>query len=161
MTDEDVPDFERFDHDVAWRVGSALVERCRAQGLPVVISITLGEQRVFHVALPGATADNDSWVDRKARVVRRWDRSSLALAEHYGVDGNPGFYEAFGISRADYAPGEGAVPIRVRGALVGVLAISGLEQGGDHDLAVGGLVAGAEHERTRSADGAEGRSTDR
>jgi len=33
------------------------------------------------------------------------------------------------------------VPIRVRGALVGVLAISGLESGGDHDLAVSGLRA--------------------
>ena len=147
MTDEDVPDFDRFDHDDAWRVGSALVQRCREEALPVVISITLGEQRVFHVALKGATADNDSWVDRKARVVRRWNRSSLALAEHYDVESNPGFYEAFGISRVDYAPGEGAVPIRVRGSLVGVLAISGLESGGDHALAVAGLQAG----RTGSA----------
>lgn len=143
MTDEDLPDFDRFDHDDAWRIGSALVERCRAEALPVVVSITLGEQRVFHVALKGATADNDSWVDRKARVVRRFDRSSLALAEHYDVEANPGFYEAFGISRADFAPGEGAVPIRVRGSLVGVLAISGLESGGDHALAVAGLQAGA------------------
>jgi uncharacterized protein (UPF0303 family) len=38
-------------------------------------------------------------------------------------------------------PGEGAVPIRVHGSLVGVLAISGLESGGDHDLAVSGLRA--------------------
>lgn len=141
-TDDDLPDFDRFGHDDAWRIGSALVERCRAEGLPVVISITLGEQRVFHVALKGATADNDSWVDRKARVVRRFDRSSLALAEHYGVEQNPGFYEAFGISRADYAPGEGAIPIRVHGTQVGVLAISGLESGGDHALAVEGLRAG-------------------
>ena len=136
---EDLPEFDHFDHDDAWRIGSALVRRCREQNLPVVISITLGQQRVFHVALPGSTADNDSWVDRKANVVRRWDRSSLELARHYDVENRPDFYTAFGIERKDYAPGEGAVPIRVRGSLVGVLSISGLESGGDHDLAVSGL----------------------
>ncbi|RIX30757.1 heme-binding protein [Amnibacterium setariae] len=139
MSDEDLPDFDRFDHDDAWRVGSALVEHCRAERLPVVIDITLGEQRVFHAALPGATADNDVWAERKAAVVRRFDRSSAAVAEHYGVDDRPEFYEVFALPRARFAVGEGAVPIRVRGAQVGVLAISGLETGGDHDLAVLGL----------------------
>lgn len=139
MSDEDLPDFERFDLDDAWRVGSGLVEHCRAEHLPVVVSITLGEQRVFHVALPGATADNDAWAERKARVVRRFDRSSAAVAAHYRVDSSPGFYEAFALSRTLFAVGEGAVPIRVHGAQVGVLAISGLETGGDHDLAVLGL----------------------
>lgn len=136
---ENLPEFDSFTHDDAWRIGSALVRHCREQGLPVVISITLGQQRVFHVALPGSTADNDSWVDRKANVVRRFDRSSLELARHYDVENRPDFYAAFGIDRKDYAPGEGAVPIRVRGSQVGVLSISGLESGGDHDLAVRGL----------------------
>jgi uncharacterized protein (UPF0303 family) len=139
MSDEDLPDFDRFDIDDAWRVGSALVEHCRAERLPVVVSITLGEQRVFHVALPGATADNDGWAERKANVVRRFDRSSKAVAEHYRVDSWPEFYEVFALPRTRFAVGEGAVPIRVRGAQAGVLAISGLETGGDHDLAVLGL----------------------
>jgi uncharacterized protein (UPF0303 family) len=136
---ENLPEFDRFDHDDAWRIGSALVERCRREHLPVVISITLGAQRVFHVALPGATADNDSWVERKANVVRRFDRSSLEVERHYDVANRPEFYAMFGLERKDYAPGEGAVPIRVRGSQVGVLSISGLESGGDHDLAVSGL----------------------
>jgi uncharacterized protein (UPF0303 family) len=137
---EQLPDFDHFDHDDAWHIGSTLVARCRVEGLPVTISIWLGEQRVFHVALPGTSADNDDWVDRKARVVRRFARPSLEVYEHY-VKHNPEFFTVFGLSRADYAPGEGAVPIRVHGALVGVLAISGLESGGDHDLAVSGLRA--------------------
>ena len=45
-------DLDHFDHDDAWRTGSALVARCRADELPVVISIWLGEQWVFHAALP-------------------------------------------------------------------------------------------------------------
>ena len=139
MTQDDIPDLDRFGHDDAWRVGSALVERCRAQDLPVVISITLGEQRVFHAALPGATADNDHWVARKARVVRRFDRSSLAVGELYRVAEHPEFFEAFGLARAEFAPDGGAVPIRVRGTQVGVLGISGLESRADHDLAVSAL----------------------
>jgi uncharacterized protein (UPF0303 family) len=130
-----VPDLERFGYDEAWQVGSALVTRCRAEQLPVTISIWLGEQRVFHAALPGTSADNDAWVEKKARVVRRFGKSSLDVYEHYLVH-MPDFFEVFGLSRHEYAPGEGAVAIRVNGALVGVLAVSGLEQGGDHDLAV-------------------------
>ena len=40
---------------------------------------------------------------------------------------------------SQYAPAGGAVPIRVRGALVGVLAVSGLESTEDHELAVSAL----------------------
>jgi uncharacterized protein (UPF0303 family) len=136
---EAAPDLDRFTHDDAWDVGRALVARCRTEQLPVTITIWLGQQRVFHAALPGTSADNDAWVEKKANVVRRFGRSSLEVFEHYDVGSHPGFLEAFGLSRADYAPGEGAVPIRVRGSLVGVLAVSGLETGGDHKLAVSAL----------------------
>lgn len=134
-----VPELDRFTHDEAWQVGATLVERCRAEQLPVTIAIWLGQQRVFHAALPGTSADNDAWVEKKARVVHRFGRSSLEVFEHYDVGANPRFHEIFGLSWAEYAPGEGAIPIKVRGSLVGVLAVSGLEAGGDHDLAVSAL----------------------
>ncbi|HEX5271028.1 MAG TPA: heme-binding protein [Gemmataceae bacterium] len=137
---EQVPDFDHFDHDDAWRVGSTLVDRCRTEGHAVAIAIWLGEQRVFHAAMRGTSADNDGWVDRKARVVRRFACSSLEVHERH-VSDNLQFFTAFGLSAADYAPWGGAVPIRVRGALVGVIAVSGLESGEDHDLAVWGLRA--------------------
>ena len=44
-------------------------------------------------------------------------------------------------TRAD-APGECVMPIRIRGAQVGVLSVSGLESGGDHELALSALQAG-------------------
>ena len=135
-----VPDLERFSYHEAWRMGSALLARCRAEELPVTITIWLGEQRVFHAALPGSSADNDAWVEKKARVVRRFGCSSLEVYERYLVK-MPDFFDVFGLSRAEYAPGEGAVPIRVNGALVGVLAVSGLEQGGDHDLAASAFTS--------------------
>lgn len=143
---EDLPDFDHFTHDDAWRMGSALVERCRAEGLTVVISIRIGEQRVFHAALPGTSADNDSWVDRKVNVVRRFDRSTLDVYQRY-YEAVPNFHEVFGLSRAEFAPGEGAVPIRVHGTQVGVLAVSGLDGGGDHDIVLAGLRDAAAAQR--------------
>lgn len=137
--DTDIPDFERFDHNDAWRLGQALVKHCQEQKFPVTICVTIGEQRVFHAALPGTSADNDAWVDRKARVVRRFNRPSMEVRDHYKILENPTFFEIFGLPRSEFAPGEGGVPIRVRGTQVGVLAVSGLESGGDNAIAMAGL----------------------
>jgi uncharacterized protein (UPF0303 family) len=133
----DIPDLERFDHDDAWLLGTALVVQCRERELPVTIVIHIGEQRVFHAALPGTSADNDHWVERKTRIVQRFGASSADVAERYVTDGDFfGFLAAFALPPDRYFPAGGAVPIRVRGTLVGVLAISGLESGEDHDLAL-------------------------
>jgi uncharacterized protein (UPF0303 family) len=134
---DSVPDFERFTHDEAWVLGLALVQRCRDDNLAVVVSIHLGDQRVFHAALPGTSADNDAWADRKARIVRRFDLPSATVASRHGSGAD--FLEVFGLPSADYWPGAGAVPIRVRGTQVGVVSISGLAGDADHDLAMAAL----------------------
>jgi uncharacterized protein (UPF0303 family) len=137
MVDEP-PSLHRFGHDEAWRLGSTLVYRCQQENLAVTICITLGAQRVFHAAMAGTSADNDGWAERKSRVVARFGCSSLAVYERHFRD-NPNFFDDFALSRAEYAPFGGAVPIVVGGAGVGVLAISGLESAEDHRLAVAAL----------------------
>jgi uncharacterized protein (UPF0303 family) len=137
----EVPDLNHFDLDAAWRVGSRLVQSCRRAEQPVVIAVYLGEQRAFHAGLPGSSADNDSWVERKARVVRRFARSSHEVELDLAGDDTAGFFTAFGLSPAEYAPSGGAVPIVVRGTMVGVLAVSGLTSAEDHDLAIAALRA--------------------
>lgn len=143
MTSE-APDLDHFDLDDAWRLGRTLAEQCRGQDLPVTISIWMGEQRVFHAALPGTSADNDSWVDRKSRVVRRFACSSHEVHDRHAKGDAERFYSTFALSPSQYAPEGGAVPIRVRGALVGVLAVSGLESSEDHELAISALRAAGE-----------------
>jgi uncharacterized protein (UPF0303 family) len=137
---EEPPDLARFTHAEAWAVGRDLVERCLRHGHPVTISIVLGTQRVFHAALAGSSADNDSWVARKIEVVRRFGRSSATIYELYAKD-NVDFYRVFALQESQYAAAGGAVPIRVQGALVGVLAVSGLDSDADHRLAVEALAA--------------------
>ncbi|MCA0295121.1 MAG: heme-binding protein [Actinobacteria bacterium] len=136
-----VPDLDRFDHDDAWLLGTALAVQCRERGLPVTICIHLGRQRVFHAALPGTSADNDAWVERKTRIVEHFAVPSAEVAGRYVADGDAaGFLAAFGLDPGRYFPAGGAVPISVRGAMVGVLAISGLDSGADHDLALSVLT---------------------
>jgi uncharacterized protein (UPF0303 family) len=136
----DIPTFNRFDHDDAFRVGTRLATRCREQQLPVVISLHLGLQRVFHAALPGTSADNDSWVDRKIRTAQYFADSSLAVYHRFAKDGWEQFFFAFGLAPERYAPAGGAVPIWVAGAIVGVLGMSGLDaQEDDHELVLRAL----------------------
>jgi uncharacterized protein (UPF0303 family) len=134
-----VPELDRFDHDTAWQVGSALVERCRSAGLGVTIVIWLGEQRVFHAALPGTSADNDRWTERKAAIVRHFGLSTAEVNARYAADDAEAFLRIFALPIERYFPGAGAVPLRVGGTVVGVLAISGLAGEEDHDLAVDAL----------------------
>ena len=87
---------DRFDPDDAFRLGMLLVERARADAMPLAIDLTLVQQQLFHVALPGTTPDNGHWIRRKRATVYRFHRSSyymgiscrlkgLGLAERYGL----------------------------------------------------------------------------
>jgi uncharacterized protein (UPF0303 family) len=143
----DIPQLRRFSYDDAWRLGTALVEQCRANDLAVTIGIWFGDQRVFHSARPGTSADNDAWLERKARIVRRFRASSLEVARRYLEDASESsfqnFLAIFGLPAADYAPAGGAVPVFVDGHLVAAVGVSGLTSEQDHELAVGALRAAA------------------
>ena len=39
------------------------------QGLPIAVEVRLGDWIIYHASLPGSTAENQWWIDRKARVV--------------------------------------------------------------------------------------------
>jgi uncharacterized protein (UPF0303 family) len=134
----DIPEFTRLDLGVIWRLGRDLVEQCLQEGYGVTICAKVGQQHVFHSALPGTSADNDSWVHRKLRVVEHFGIASLAVQEQYGTEPRD-FYRIFGLEPSRYAPAGGAVPLLVAGTLVGGLGVSGLESVEDHNLAVAAL----------------------
>src|SRR5882757_1441922 len=74
--DEDRTRLHRFGYDEAWALGAWSFERMTADSLTGAVTIFLGDQRVFHAARPGTSADLDLWLDRKVRVVRMYSRSS-------------------------------------------------------------------------------------
>jgi uncharacterized protein (UPF0303 family) len=131
--------FDRFDEATAWELGVTLREAALSGGLPISISIRRNGQRLFHCALPGASADNDGWLARKSAVVDRYGRSSLRVGEQFRVDGKS-FDEASRLDVSVYAAHGGAFPILVRGTgCIGSVAVSGLPQLEDHRLVVEAL----------------------
>ena len=128
--------FARFDNLDAWRLGCVLVELATERDLAVTIDVRRGAQQLFHAALPGTTADNDSWVDRKARVVERFGASSYLVGLRSVAKGTT-FTAQHDLPLQQYAAHGGSFPIRVADVgIVAAVTVSGLAQADDHALAV-------------------------
>ncbi len=125
--------FAEFDHDDAWDLGSLVVGIARARELPIAVAIDLHGQRAFMAGLPGSSAENDSWIDRKIRTVRDFNESSFLVGRRFEARGEA---PDDALDTSIYAGHGGAFPLRVDGVLAGILVISGLPQEDDHALAV-------------------------
>ncbi|WP_410608441.1 heme-degrading domain-containing protein [Amycolatopsis sp. lyj-109] len=128
--------FTKFDNETALALGQQMLTIARDRGLAVTISIRRNGQRLFHAALPGTSADNDAWIDRKSRVVDRYGHSSFLIGTQFRAKG--GSFEEH--SRLDldlYAAHGGVFPVLVRGVgPVGTVGVSGLPQAEDHAFVV-------------------------
>lgn len=132
--------FKKFDNEAAIALGLILVEMARAKSLPVVIDITKVGQQLFHVAMPGSSADNDEWVKRKVATVMRFGHSSYYMGRSCAAKGVV-FTERYYLDPMRYAPQGGSFPIIIEGTgHVGTVTISGLPQAEDHALVVAALT---------------------
>jgi uncharacterized protein (UPF0303 family) len=137
--EEDELQFARFTNDDAWALGTALVARARQEQLPVAVDVSRHSHQLFHAALTGATPDNDSWIQRKARVVHRFGHSSLYVGQRSREAGTT-FEEQFGLDPQLFAAHGGGFPLIVRDVgPVGVVVVSGLPQVEDHRMVVAAL----------------------
>jgi uncharacterized protein (UPF0303 family) len=128
--------FSRFDNVDAWRLGSAMVAAATARSLPVTIDIRRHGHQLFHVALPGTTAENDSWIERKVNVVNRFSAASYLVGRRLAAIGTA-LDEGLGVEPRLFAPHGGAFPIRISDVgVVGSVAVSGLPQADDHAFVV-------------------------
>ncbi len=133
--------YASFTNDDGIALGLALVDAARAKHLTITVDVRRGEQQVFHVALPGTTADNDAWVERKVRVVRHFEESSFRVGCTLRRLGGT-MDSIFLLDATRYGAHGGAFPIRVKGAgVIGVVTVSGLPQRDDHELVVEVLTA--------------------
>jgi uncharacterized protein (UPF0303 family) len=133
--------FARFTNDDAWALGSMLVTMARDRDLVVTVDIRRHGHQLFHAALPGTTPDNDSWIDRKVRVVNRFGDSSFLVGRRLALKGKV-LDEASGVDPILHAAHGGCFPIIVREVgVVGTITVSGLPQAQDHALVVEALQA--------------------
>jgi len=106
------------------------------RGLPIAVEVRLGDWIIYHASLPGSTAENQWWIDRKARVVLLKHHSTIyerVSAEERGVD----WHKENNLLDETHAIHGGGLPLITKSdGFVGVLLISGLPQVQDHLLGV-------------------------
>ena len=125
----------------AVEIGECVVKIAREKNLPIATRVYIGDWVVFHVSLPGSDAENDRWMGRKVRTVAAKGHSSMCLrilAEEAGI-AEKDWYVQNNLAESDHAIHGGAFPLRVDGAHVGTVVVSGIPQAEDHLLAVAGL----------------------
>jgi uncharacterized protein (UPF0303 family) len=107
-----------------------------ARNLPIAIEVRLGDWVIYHASLPGSTTENQSWIDRKARVVLLKHHSTLferVSAEERGID----WHKENNVEDETHAIHGGGLPLITKDkGFKGVLLISGLPQVDDHLLGV-------------------------
>jgi uncharacterized protein (UPF0303 family) len=129
--------FERFDADVAWAIGSALRSAAAALGQSVAIDITLAGAPLFYCAMPGATPNNAEWIRRKKNVLNRFHKSTYAVGLEYKKKDTT-LEARTGAPLVDFVTAGGCFPIRIKGsaAVLGSITVSGLPERQDHELIV-------------------------
>ena len=136
LREEDDLQFDNFNEDTAWLLGSQLVKAAMDKELPITIDITHGKRQLFHASRPGASADNDEWIKRKVRVVTRFGHSSYYMNQ-YLKDLGKSIEEKFLLPERDYGAHGGSFPIIIKGSgVIGAITVSGLTQEEDHQLVV-------------------------
>lgn len=141
LQEEQELQFPYFNEITAWQIGSQIVERAMRENLPVTIDIQKGEQQLFHYSMPGTSADNDEWVRRKVRLVKRFGHSSYYMGQLLKHKGKS-IEESYLISESEFAAHGGCFPILVKDTgMVGTVTVSGLPQEEDHKLVVQSIRA--------------------
>jgi uncharacterized protein (UPF0303 family) len=104
--------------------------------LPIAVEVRLGDWIIYHASLPGSTAENQWWIDRKARTVILKQHSTMyerVSAQERGVD----WHKENNLLDETHAIHGGGLPLITKSeGFVGVLLISGLPQVEDHLLGV-------------------------
>jgi len=103
---------------------------------PIIVEVWFKTSLIFHASLPGSTAENQWWIDRKARVVLLKHHSTMyerVSAQERGVD----WHKENNLLDETHAIHGGGLPLITKSeGFVGVLLISGLPQVEDHLLGV-------------------------
>jgi uncharacterized protein (UPF0303 family) len=120
----------------ALEIGQIAASFGAEQGLPIAVEVRIGDWIIYHASLPGSTVENQGWIDRKARVVKLKQHSTLferVLAEERGID----WHKENNLLDETHAIHGGGLPLITQGdGFVGALLISGLPHVEDHLLGV-------------------------
>ena len=134
--EEQTLQFPSFSNEDAVAIGMDLYRVAKEQNLAITIDITRCGQQLFHLAMPGTSADNDQWILRTCRLVNRFQMSSYRMGTELRSLGKT-LEERYELSHYEYAAHGGCFPILIKDTgMVGTITVSGLAQEDDHALVV-------------------------
>ena len=121
-----------LDNSDCIEIGQIATQLATSKSLPVAIQVRLGDWIIYHAALPGSTTENDWWINRKARVVRLKQHSTLyerVLAQEQGID----WHKENNLLDETHAIHGGGIALKTKDqGFLGTLLISGLPHVEDH-----------------------------
>ncbi len=128
-----LPSLELID---AMEIGSIAKSFGMQRTLPIAVQVRIGDWVVYHASLPGSKPENNSWISKKARVVKLKQHSSLyerVRSEERSED----WFAVNEVDKEHYAIHGGGLPLITKNnGFGGALLISGLPQVEDHLLGV-------------------------
>ncbi len=69
LNEEQILTLPSLDLTGALEIGEIAKSLGQIKNLPIAVEVRLLDWIIYHVSLPGSTAENDWWISRKARVV--------------------------------------------------------------------------------------------
>lgn len=137
---EEAVRFQVFSEADAWALGQLMHEYAEADSLPVAIDIRLWDRQLLGFAMPGSARMNQTWINRKANVVRDFGKSSHHMDLQSQKTGNGP--EVHGYDSSTHVFTGGSFPIHVKGTgVIGAATVSGLPSIQDHGLVVRAMCA--------------------
>lgn len=132
--------FDHFNNDIAYKLGSFMVSYARKHNITIAVSIRMNNGCILFQHCPdGTNLLNQKWMERKFNSVRLMERSSLLSALTFEHDNDT--LETHALSPNDYALCGGGFPIHVKGSsgVIGVILASNLYHIADHEFITAAL----------------------
>ncbi|MBC7589701.1 MAG: heme-binding protein, partial [Salinibacterium sp.] len=111
-------------NDDAVALGLSAVEVIREWGLSLAVDIVVGDDLVFRAKFKSTNAGNDPWLAGKAATAMRFGEPSLLVKLRHLEAGTP-FADREDIDHETFKAHGGSIPLRVAGAILGTITMSG------------------------------------
>lgn len=132
--------FSTFSNKDALDLGRFLTDIIYAENLQMAVAIRhLNGAILYQHMTEGTSGDNQNWMQRKFNTVRLMEMSSLRMWAHSNLSNMS--INDYGLCSSEYVFCGGGFPIRLEtGEMVGIITVSNLPHGEDHNFIISSLA---------------------
>ncbi|TXN30580.1 heme-binding protein [Lacisediminihabitans profunda] len=126
--------FDSFDNNDAVDLGLIAVGVITDWDLNLAVDVVLADDLVFRAKLKTTGPGNDEWLAGKAATALRFSEASILVKTRHIEAGTP-FEERDDVDHDALKAYGGSIPLKVAGAVVGTITLSGEADTVDHEVA--------------------------